>query len=37
MQKINFREYLAVATAPGHYCCLLPSMGADVLTPALRE
>lgn len=36
MQKINFREYLAVATATV-VCCLLPSMGADVLTPALRE
>jgi hypothetical protein len=36
MQKINFREYLAVATALG-YCCLFPSVGADVLTRAPRE
>jgi|GEM_PF-388963 len=35
MQKINFREYLAVATAL--VIIVLPSMGADVLTPALRE
>ena len=33
MQKINFREYLAVATA----LVIIPSVGADVLTPAPRE